>query len=61
MRNACVSVDYCRTCAFLIVFLSSEMLEDKHCLGVGGFDRAIIGHIFHCYSVLILATHGVKN
>ena len=61
MRDACVSVDYCKTFALLVVLLSFEMLEDKHCLGVGGFDRAVIWHILHCYFVLILAIHGAKN
>ena len=60
MRDVCVSVGDYETAAILIVLLSFEMLEGKYCLGVGGFDRAIIGHILHCYYVLILATYCAK-
>ncbi|XP_027083781.1 uncharacterized protein [Coffea arabica] len=58
--DACVSIDYCMTSALLVVLLSFEMLEGKHCLGVGGFDRAVIGHILQCYFGLILAIYGAK-
>ena len=36
----------CYICVTVIVSLSFEMLEDKHCLGVGGFDKAIIECLF---------------
>nr|XP_027076854.1 uncharacterized protein LOC113700582 [Coffea arabica] len=41
--DACVSIDYYMAFALLVVLLSSEMLEGKHCLGVGGFDRTVVG------------------
>ena len=55
-----LNIDDYDTVATLIVLLSFKILEDKHCLGVGGFDRAIIWHILHCYFVLILATYRAK-
>ena len=61
MRDACISVDHCITVAILIVLLNFEILEDKHCLGVGGFDRAIIGHLICCYLVILLATYYAKH
>ena len=48
-------------CVFVTVSLSSEMLEDKHCLGVGGFDNDIIVRFIRCYLVLILVTYYARH
>ena len=60
MRDACVSVDHRIVVPFVIELLSFKMLEDKHCLGVGGFDRAMFGHLMCCYVVIILAIYYAK-
>ena len=46
-------LDCCR-CVAVIISLRFEMLEDKHCLGVRGFDREIIVRFIRWCLVLIL-------
>ena len=55
INSHCFEFNCCKMFARLVVYLKFEMLEDKHCLGVGEFDRDIIMHFICGYLVLILA------
>ena len=50
----------CYVCVAVLVSMSFEMLEDKHCLGMGGFDSETIVHFIEWYFVSILAIYYAK-